>query len=137
MPLASRVALLKRVGAVVGTDRPIPTEWSGYTVTEQMMIEDRDPQAAAVLRGQLSGALELEILSGKWADRYEGQSLEQQQAQAQAEYMAAAEQRMADELAAMNARNAQRKLGNEAALQESALIANARLAATARASRGW
>jgi hypothetical protein len=101
------------------------------------MIEDRDPQAAAVLQGQMSGELELEILSGKWSDRYEGQSLEQQQAQAKADYMAQAEQQMADDIAAMNARNAQRQMGNEAALQESAMIANAQLAQSARASRGW
>jgi hypothetical protein len=137
MPLASRVALLKRVGAIVGTDRQIPTTWDAFSVTERLMLEDRDPQAAAVLKGQLSGDLELEILSGKWADRYDGQSLTQQQEQARAEYMAAAEQRMADDIAAMHARNAQRKLGNEASLQESAMIANARLAAQSRANRGW
>jgi hypothetical protein len=85
----------------------------------------------------MSGELELEILSGKWADRYEGQSLTQQQTQAQAEYLAQVVQRMADDIAAMNARNAQRKLGNEASLQESAMIANAQLAQSARASRGW
>jgi hypothetical protein len=37
----------------------------------------------------------------------------------------------------MHARNAQRRLGNEASLQESAMIANAQLAKSARASRGW
>ncbi|MEY4359800.1 MAG: hypothetical protein RLZZ631_1286 [Cyanobacteriota bacterium] len=137
MPLASRVALLKRVGAIIGSDRPIPTTWGEFNVTERLMIEDRDPQAAAVLKGQLSGELELEILSGKWADRYEGQSVEQQQAQARAEYLAQAEQRMADELAAMQARNAQRRLGDEAARQESAEIANMQLAMEARANGAW
>lgn len=37
-------------------------------MTEQLLVDSRDPELAAVLKGQMPAELELQVMSGKWAD---------------------------------------------------------------------
>jgi hypothetical protein len=133
----SRASLIKRYQAIAGIDGVVPTSWEQIqSVGMRMQIESADPELAAVLKGEMDGELELQVLSGKWAEQYGGQSLEQQQAQQRQEYLAQAEQRMADELQALQEQQRARQMnaGVEAARQASVELANAALKAQARAS---
>ena len=70
MPLASRAAVLKRLAAAIplADDRPAVRVWSDLSVTEQLIVERADSVLASVLKGQMSAAVELDVLSGKFAD---------------------------------------------------------------------
>jgi hypothetical protein len=133
----SRASLIKRYQAIAGIDGVVPTSWEQVgSIGMRLQIESADPELAAVLKGQMNGELELQVLSGKWAEQYGGQSLEQQQEQQRQEYLAAAEQRMADGIAALQEQQRARQMnaGVEAARQASVELANAALKAQARAS---
>lgn len=68
--MASRAAVLNRLRAVIelAADRVAPRGWSDLSVTEQLLVDSRDPELAAVLKGQMPAELELQVMSGKWAD---------------------------------------------------------------------
>ena len=70
MPLSSRAAVLKRLAAAIplADDRPAVKGWNDLSVTEQLIVEGADPELASVLRNQMSAAVELDVLSGKFAD---------------------------------------------------------------------
>jgi hypothetical protein len=70
MPLASRAAVLKRLAAAIplAADRPAVRGWGDLNVTEQLTVEVRDSVLASVLKNQMSGETELEVLSGKFSD---------------------------------------------------------------------
>ena len=70
MPLSSRAAVLKRLAAVISLadDRPAVKGWGDLSVTEQLIVEGADAELASVLRNQMSAAVELDVLSGKFAD---------------------------------------------------------------------
>ena len=70
MPLSSRAAVLKRLAAVISLadDRPAVKGWGDLSLTEQLIIEGADAELASVLRNQMSAAVELDVLSGKFAD---------------------------------------------------------------------
>jgi hypothetical protein len=135
LPVASRVAILKRVGAIVGTDRYIPSQWDQYSITEQLVIEERDPQVAAALKGQLSAELEMELLTGKFSEvapviKSEAQ-LRQEAVDSWLEAHPVPDPADTDRMVR------ERQMAAQASLQESALIANAQLANANRSARGW
>jgi 3-hydroxyacyl-CoA dehydrogenase len=134
----TRIAVLQRVGAVIGSDRPIPQTWAEFTVTEQLAIANADPEIAAVLQGQgyMSADLEQQVLSGKLAAAYEGQTLEQQQAAERQAAIAAVEQSMAADIEQLHQRNAAMAQLREHARQESLIAGQAMQVAAARASFG-
>ena len=70
MPLSSRAAVLKRLAAVISwaDDRPAVKGWNDLSLTEQLIVEGADAELASVLRNQMSAAVELDVLSGKFAD---------------------------------------------------------------------
>ena len=70
MPLSSRAAVLKRLAAAIplADDRPAVKGWNDLSVTEQLIVEGADAELASVLRNQMSAAVELDVLSGKFAD---------------------------------------------------------------------
>ena len=70
MPLSSRAAVLKRLAAVISLadDRPAVKGWSDLSLTEQVIVEGADAELASVLRNQMSAAVEMNVLSGKFAD---------------------------------------------------------------------
>jgi len=70
MPLSSRAAVLNRLAAVIqlATDRPAVKVWGDLSVTEQLLVEAQDSVLASVLKGRMSAATELEVMSGKFAD---------------------------------------------------------------------
>ena len=70
MPLSSRAAVLKRLAAAIplADDRPAVKGWGDLSVTEQLIVEGADAELASVLRNQMSAAVELDVLSGKFAD---------------------------------------------------------------------
>ena len=70
MPLSSRAAVLKRLAAVISLadDRPAVKGWGDLSLTEQLIVEGADAELASVLRNQMSAAVELDVLSGKFAD---------------------------------------------------------------------
>ena len=70
MPLSSRAAVLKRLAAAIplADDRPAVKAWSDLSVTEQLIVERADSVLASVLRNQMSAAVEMDVLSGKFAD---------------------------------------------------------------------
>jgi hypothetical protein len=70
MPLASRAAVLKRLAAAIplADDRPAVRVWSDLSVTEQLIVEREDSVLASVLRNQMSAAVEMDVMNGKFAD---------------------------------------------------------------------
>ena len=70
MPLSSRAAVLKRLAAAIplADDRPAVKGWNDLNLTEQLIVEGADAELASVLRNQMSAAVELDVLSGKFAD---------------------------------------------------------------------
>ena len=70
MPLSSRAAVLNRLAAVISLadDRPAVKGWGDLSLTEQLIIEGADAELASVLRNQMSAAVEMDVLSGKFAD---------------------------------------------------------------------
>ena len=70
MPLSSRAAVLKRLAAVISwsDDRPAVKGWGDLSLTEQLIVEGADAELASVLRNQMSAAVELDVMSGKFAD---------------------------------------------------------------------
>ena len=70
MPLSSRAAVLKRLAAAIplADDRPAVKGWGDLSLTEQLIVEGADAELASVLRNQMSAAVELDVLSGKFAD---------------------------------------------------------------------
>ena len=70
MPLSSRAAVLKRLAAAIplADDRPAVKGWNDLSLTEQLIVEGADAELASVLRNQMSAAVELDVLSGKFAD---------------------------------------------------------------------
>ena len=70
MPLSSRAAVLKRLAAAIplADDRPAVKGWGDLSVTEQLIVEGADAELASVLRNQMTAAVELDVLSGKFAD---------------------------------------------------------------------
>ena len=70
MPLSSRAAVFKRLAAAIplADDRPAVKGWNDLTVTEQLIVEGADAELASVLRNRMSAAVELDVLSGKFAD---------------------------------------------------------------------
>jgi hypothetical protein len=135
MPLASRAALIKRVGSIIGSDRPIPSNWEGLTITERMLIEANDPEAASVLQQRMPADLELAVISGKWA---EVAPVVKSDAELRQEAVAAwIEAHPIPTPEEQAAKLRERQMAGEAARQESAMVMNARMAAQARAARGW
>jgi len=70
MPLSSRAAVLKRLAAAIplADDRPAVRVWSDLSVTEQLIVEGADSVLASVLKGQMSAAVEMDVMNGKFAD---------------------------------------------------------------------
>ena len=70
MPLSSRAAVLNRLAAVISLadDRPAVKGWNDLSLTEQLIVEGADAELASVLRNQMSAAVELDVMSGKFAD---------------------------------------------------------------------
>ena len=70
MPLSSRAAVLKRLAAAIplADDRPAVKGWNDLSVTEQLIVEGADAELASVLRNQMSAAVEMDVLSGNFAD---------------------------------------------------------------------
>lgn len=139
MPTASRAALIRRVSAVLGADRPAPKTWAELNTTEQFMLQEADPQAAQILTGQMSAELELQLISGQLSDTAPAViTPEQQRQQAVAEWC---EQHPAiDPVEAahqLNRQVAERQAASEMARQESIAIADRVLKAQGAAARGW
>jgi hypothetical protein len=133
----SRAALISRVANVLGSEKPCPQTFADLTTSEQFLLESADPEAAAILRGVMLPALEQQALLGTLPDTFTGQTFEQQREQARQEYLAAAEQRMAEEIEQMHSRQ-QDAAGQQAARQLSEQLAQQQLTAQARrAGRGW
>jgi len=132
----SRAAVIQRWQAIAGND-PCPTSWDQLTVTQQLTIENLDPQLAAIFKGQIDSQTELDLISGKLSASYDGPSLDQQEAAARQQYFDEAEQRMADEIARLAAANAAKVGAQTIDRAESLMVANAALAAQSAASRGW
>lgn len=62
-----RSAVVARYAAIAGENAVVPTSWDQINnLTLQLMIEDRDPELAAVLRGVVPAELEQRIAEGKW-----------------------------------------------------------------------
>ena len=70
MPLSSRAAVLKRLAAAIplADDRPAVKGWNDLSVTEQLIVEGADAELASVLRNQMTAAVEMNVLSGNFAD---------------------------------------------------------------------
>jgi hypothetical protein len=133
----SRAAVIRRITAVLGSDKPAPNSWAELNTTEQLLLQSRDPEVVQILQGQMSPEVEIACLTGKLADTFTGQTFEQQREQARQEYLAAAEQRMAEEIEQMHSRQ-QDAAGQQAARQLSEQLAQQQLTAQARrAGRGW
>jgi hypothetical protein len=132
----SRAAVIQRWQAIAGNE-PCPTSWDQLTVTQQLTVENLDPQLANVFRGSVDSQTELELISGKFASSYEGPSIEEQVAAARERYMADAEAKMIADLEALAASNAEASRRSEQSRLESIAIADAALAAQARVARGW
>lgn len=79
----SRAALIQRIAAVIGADKPFPNDWNELSLTEQLMVEQADPIAAAVLKGKATAEVELELLQGTFpADAPAVKSLQEQREEA-------------------------------------------------------
>ena len=70
MPLSSLAAVLKRLAAAIplADDRPAVKGWNDLSVTEQLIVEGADAELASVLRNQMTAAVEMNVLSGNFAD---------------------------------------------------------------------
>ena len=70
MPLSSRAAVLKRLAAAIplADDRPAVKGWNDLSLTEQLIVEGADAELASVLRNQMTAAVEMDVLSGNFAD---------------------------------------------------------------------
>jgi hypothetical protein len=139
MPTASRSALIRRISAVLGADRPVPKQWAELSVTEQLILQGADPQAAQILKGEVPADLELQVISGKLADTAPAVVTEAQlQRQAIDEWCAAHPAVDDDERQRqLNQRIADRQEAAEASLQESIQRANWAFKAQSAASGGW
>jgi hypothetical protein len=135
MPTASRVALIRRLSSIVGSDRQIPTSWEGFSLTERLLIEDRDPEAASILKNQMSADVELAVLSGKLSETAPKFVSEAEQRQAAVDAWVAANPLPDPE--ELERQRRESLMAGEAARQESAMIAAAALAAQGRSQRGW
>jgi hypothetical protein len=123
------------LSSIVGADRPIPTSWDGYTITEQLLIAERDSEAASVLQNQMSAETEIAVLSGNFsseAPRYISRAEAVEQAAAA---WAEAHPLMGPEEVERVRR--EQMAANDRARQESALVTAAALAAQGRLQRGW
>ncbi len=65
LPLSTRAAVVQRVQAVLGDDRPAPKAWSDLNLTEQLKVGTLDPELAQILQDRMPPALELLVLNGK------------------------------------------------------------------------
>jgi len=132
----SRAAVVNRWKNAVG-DTPCPTAWESVSLTEQLVILDKDAESAAILQNRMDPDTEIAVLRGDLSDTATAQTLEQVLEATRAEFMDAAEQRMAADIEALQSRNAAQSAALESARQESVAIANAALAAQSRHLRGW
>jgi len=65
---STRSAVVARYAAIAGIDSVVPTSWEQINnLTLQLVIEERDPELAAVLKGVVPAELEQRIAEGKWA----------------------------------------------------------------------
>ena len=139
MPTASRAALIRRVSAVLGADRPAPKTWAELNTTEQFMLQEADPQAAQILKGQMSAELELQLISGQLSDTAPAViTPEQQRAQAIADWCEA--HPVLDPFEAAAATNRQvleQQRAVEMERQASAEIASRAMKAQNASARGW
>jgi len=141
MPMASRAAVLNRLRAVIelAADRPAPREWGDLSVTEQMLVGERDPELSAVMRNQMGADLEIAVMSGKLpAQAPEVMTEEQQRAQAVQQWCD--EHPVVDPVEAARAierQIAERNAQAAASAQLSVELANRALKAQGAAGRGW
>ncbi len=59
------MAVVQRVQAVLGPDRPAPKTWADLTLTERLQIGASDPELAQILQDEMPPGLELAVLSGE------------------------------------------------------------------------
>ncbi len=65
LPTSTRLAVVQRVQAVLGPDRPAPKTWADLNLTERLQIGASDPELAQILQDQMPPALELAVLNGE------------------------------------------------------------------------
>lgn len=135
MPSSSRVALIRRLSSIVGSDRQIPTTWEGFSLTEKMMIDSADPEVAAILQGQMTAETEIAVLSGKLSETAPKVISEAEQRQAAVDAWVAAHP--LTDPAELERQIRERQMASEAARRESAMLAAASLTAANSAARGW
>jgi hypothetical protein len=135
MPASSRVAVIRRIASILGSDRPIPTNWGSYNITEQLLISERDSEVAAILQGQMSAETEIAVLSGELSPEAPTYVSEAEQRAAAVDAWIAANPIPDPAETARQLR--ERQQAGEAARQQSALVAAAALTAANRVQRGW
>jgi hypothetical protein len=137
----SRAALIKRVAAVLGPDRPAPRNLGDLNMTERLQLQEQDPEAVLILRGDgaMPPALEIAVISGTLADTAPvGVSETQQRQKAIAEWCDAHPVLTSEEKAnRLDRQIAERLAADEQSRQESTLLAQRMLASQAAAGRGW
>ena len=128
LPLASRVAVLNRLRAVIAFDaeRPAVRGWGDLSVTEALLVDAQDPELAAVLKAQMPADLELQVLSGQWSDVAPVRLTEEQQRQQAIDAWNAAHPAIDpyEAVAATNRAVAERRRAAETELRLSAEIAD-------------
>jgi len=121
MDLRTRTALVSRVSAVLG-DITVPERLSDLPLSQQMALQNADPEAAMVLSGEpLPASLELQITSGTWDSEYSGQSLEQQREAAKRAFLEESTSKINAALASAVERRQQRDLATEQQARQNSL----------------
>jgi hypothetical protein len=135
----SRAALVNRVSALIGSDRPCPTSWGELSLTEQFLIAERDPEVAQILQGAMLPELELAVLSGTFADQAPAVQTEEQLRRAAIEQWCADHPVLDPAEAALqtNRQVAQARAAVEMSRRESEMVTQQLMAKQATAARGW
>ena len=135
----SRAALVNRVSALIGSDRPCPTSWGQLSVSDQLLIAERDPEVAQVLQGKMLPAVEVAVLTGTFANQAPVVQTEAELRQAAVDQWIADHPLMdeAESAAQLNRQIAERQAASEMSRLESIAVANRVLKAQGSAARGW
>ena len=135
----SRAALVNRVSTLIGSDRPCPTSWGQLSVSEQLLIAERDPEVAQVLQGTMLPPVEVAVLTGTFANQAPVVQTEAELRQAAVNQWIA-DHPPIDAFEAANQTNrdvAARLAAIEMARQESKMISQQVIAKQSASARGW
>ena len=103
-------------------DITVPERLSDLPLSQQMALQNADPEAAMVLSGEpLPASLELQITSGTWDSEYSGQSLEQQREAAKRAFLEESTSKINAALASAVERRQQRDLATEQQARQNSL----------------